>query len=548
MPSNNRRAADRRRAWGRGPIILRLELLEGRQLLAASPVPKPDAVATAFDTVDKLDWGDSFHAVGSIQNRGDASINDSLQVAVYASPGMDISRASVLLGELTVPAGLEAGASFQFDESFSLPPTPLAGVAAKQPVYISLRVDPMDRVPESDELNNEGIAKGVDTSVVTIAQHTPSNLIGTSLGIAPGSVTWGDAITVTAQVKNDAAGEAPATRARIVLTKGDVTPGGPEDVTIGNIAIPAVAPFQSVNVVETIRLPARPPALLDGGSQYILSMVQDADFLTDAVSPHKATQGVGRDMAIVTIAPAVESTTVTTGTAGGTTTTTTTTGDPATAITTAILPDLAVATVSVPAEGLDWGYNFLAAARIENLGGVDAGPFRVRFYLTGLSGSLDHSLFLGDTIVDGLEVGANTLVTQTLKLPNRVPMGLSLQTLGTGMIAVVIDPENTFDESLKTNNAGGSAPVKLRILSPDGEATDPAVLPAIGKAQQRAQARLAGNPAAQERRIARLAKSSTNEARRRRLAAIDTENKTLEHRLKVFPRKVGDFFTDLFNG
>ena len=73
-------------------------------------------------------------------------------------------------------------------------------------------------------------------------------------------MTWGDTITVTAQVKNDAAGEAPATRARIVLTRGDVTPGGPDDVTIGSIAIPAVAPYQSVNVVETIKLPARPPA------------------------------------------------------------------------------------------------------------------------------------------------------------------------------------------------------------------------------------------------------------------------------------------------
>ncbi len=530
MSFNKRRAADRRRAWGRGPIILRLEPLEGRQLLAASPVPRPDAVATAFDTVDKLDWGDSFHAVGTIKNQGDASIVDSFQVAVYASPKMDISRASVLLGEVTVPAGLEAGASYQFDESFHLPPTPLAGVAQKQPVHISLRVDSLGKVSESDEGNNEGIARGVDSSVVTIAQHSPANLIGTSLGVTPGSVTWGDAITVTAQVKNDAAGEAPATRARIVLTRGDVTPGGPEDVTIGNIAIPAVAPYQSVNVVETIRLPARARALLDGGSQYILSMVQDADFLTNSVSPHTATQGIGRDMAIVTIAPVEASTTATT------------------VITTSILPDLAVATVSVPPDGLDWGYNFLAAARIENLGGVDSGPFRVRFYLTGLNGSLDRALFLGDTIVDGLKTGGDTLVTQTLKLPNRVPMGLSLPNLGTGMIAVVIDPENTFDESLKTNNAAGSAPVKLRILSPDGEGTVPAVLPAIGKAQSRAQIRLAGNPAAEERRLARLAKNSTNEARRRRLAAIDEENKTLEHRLKVFPRRVGDFFTDLFNG
>ena len=34
-------------------------------------------------------------------------------------------------------------------------------------------------------MNNEGIAKGVDTSVVTIAQQTPANLIGTSLGSPP---------------------------------------------------------------------------------------------------------------------------------------------------------------------------------------------------------------------------------------------------------------------------------------------------------------------------------------------------------------------------
>ena len=142
----------------------------------------------------------------------------------------------------------------------------------------------------------------------------------------------------------------------------------------------------------------------------------------------------------------------------------------------------------------------------------------------------------------------NTLVTQTLKLPNRVPVGLSMPTLGTGMIAAVIDPENTFDESLKTNNAAGSAPVKLRILKSDGESTEPAVLPAVAKAQSRAQIRLAGNPAAQERRLARLAKSSTNEARRRRIAAIERENNTLEHKLKVFPKKVGNFFTDLFNG
>ena len=35
MPSNDRRAAGRRRAWGRGPIILKLESLERRALMTA---------------------------------------------------------------------------------------------------------------------------------------------------------------------------------------------------------------------------------------------------------------------------------------------------------------------------------------------------------------------------------------------------------------------------------------------------------------------------------------------------------------------------------
>src|SRR4051812_14450073 len=63
MPSQKRRAAGRRRAWGRGPIILRFESLEGRQLLTAPPKPLPDLVGAVFATTHNLDWGSSFHAV-----------------------------------------------------------------------------------------------------------------------------------------------------------------------------------------------------------------------------------------------------------------------------------------------------------------------------------------------------------------------------------------------------------------------------------------------------------------------------------------------------
>ena len=74
MSSNERRAAARRRAWGRGPIILRFEPLEGRQLLATSVVgPSPDLLATSFNTVHTADWGDLIHATGTIANQGTAT-------------------------------------------------------------------------------------------------------------------------------------------------------------------------------------------------------------------------------------------------------------------------------------------------------------------------------------------------------------------------------------------------------------------------------------------------------------------------------------------
>src|SRR5206468_1141417 len=84
MPSHDRRAAARRRAWGRGPIILRFEPLEERQLLAANALP--DLVGAAFDTsAHTLDWGDSFHATGQVRNQGNGPQSGPFNVAIYAA-------------------------------------------------------------------------------------------------------------------------------------------------------------------------------------------------------------------------------------------------------------------------------------------------------------------------------------------------------------------------------------------------------------------------------------------------------------------------------
>src|SRR5215213_8403423 len=51
MSNDDRRARARRRAWGRGPTILRFEPLEGRQLLSISdPIADIASAAGAADT------------------------------------------------------------------------------------------------------------------------------------------------------------------------------------------------------------------------------------------------------------------------------------------------------------------------------------------------------------------------------------------------------------------------------------------------------------------------------------------------------------------
>ena len=81
MTPQQRRAAGRRRAWGRGPVILRFERLEGRQLLTTTtpPQPLPDLVGADFATAHNLNWGDTFQAIGTILNQGNAATTSPVQ-------------------------------------------------------------------------------------------------------------------------------------------------------------------------------------------------------------------------------------------------------------------------------------------------------------------------------------------------------------------------------------------------------------------------------------------------------------------------------------
>ena len=376
-------------------------------------------------------------------------------MGIYASPTSAIGHRAVLLGEVTISGGLAPGQSAPFSTTVKLPSSPLPGMNANGVVHINLKVDPQHIVHESNPLNQSGIGMGHDVSALQITPNQPARLDTTSVGIYPTTPEWGGTVTVTAQISNTSYGNAPATRAQVVLTPAGVTPGTGSDVTIGSIPVPAVAAWQTTNVEETITLPVTPPLMLGGDSQFNLSVMPDADFLTNDVYPHTVTGIQGTDIVPVTV-------TVPPGTT-----------PPALGS----IPDLAAGAVSTSATTLYWGHGFTAQAAVQNLGDADPGPFRVRFLLVGASGNTSTGLFLGDSIVPGLAPGSSQYVSQNLTLPYRLPAGITLNSLGTGHVVAVLDPENVLNETFKNNNIATSGPITLRLLGTDGTSFVPNLPP-----------------------------------------------------------------------
>jgi hypothetical protein len=457
MSSYDRRAVARRRAWGRGPMILRFEPLEGRQLLSTVG-PKADLLATQFNTVHAANWGDQIHAIGTIANRGTATTSTTVEVDIYASstPTLNATGAvTKLLGSVMVPAGLTPGATSNFNQLVTLPPSStLSTGSATSTIYITLLVDPHNSAKEANLADKAGRGLGLDTSPLVVSQVMPANLIGSSFSVAPiattspGVISWGDTFDVTEQIKNNGQGAAPPTRARIVLTPLGATQGAYSDVTIGTINVPAIPAFQSTNVVQRVTLPPVEPLTLGNASQFTISVVQDGDFVTQPIYPRLAGQGPGLDQGPIGISPGPMA-----GTPQGAT------------------PDLAPSTVVVSQTTLYWGQQFQVGAVIQNVSNVDAGPFTVRFVATGASGDVSHGIFLGDVQVSGLAANGSTGVLTAVQLPAKLPFGTTIASPAYAKIYAITDPEDVVNESLRSNNMASSAPVLLQVVGTDGTTT-----------------------------------------------------------------------------
>ena len=233
----------------------------------------------------------------------------------------------------------------------------------------------------------------------------------------------------------------------INLTPSGATIGGTSSFTIGALAVPALAAHQTVTLNQTISLPAQPPSALAGSTQFTVAMIQDADGLANPFFPHAPTQGLGLDQSSLAIPlPPQQSQ----------------------SLTPAPLPELDASAVQSSASTVVWGMPFQVAATVTNNGQANAGPFTVRFFLTGTS-NLATGLLLGDVVVPGLAVGASQTVTQTVRFPGQPLASLmSSNQGGSGQIVAQIDPDSQIDKASTSTTIAQSSAIIISLVGADG--------------------------------------------------------------------------------
>lgn len=468
MSSQDRRRnirADRPHPRSRGSMILRFEPLEDRQVLSTlatamggAPVPPTqpaaDLVVQGVQTETFRAWGDPVRVQGTVQNQGNAGVDKDFQIDVYVSARPSIDSSSVKIGTIDITDPVAAGGSLSFDQSFDLPGSAIAGLGQDQAIYIGTVVDATSLVPESNERNNVNRAQGIDSAVVVITERTPAQLVAKSFSIAEKSPNWGDEVTVTLRVENTRAGEAPATRALVVMTPLGAVPGSGQDVTIADdLEVPALGAFGMTEVSKKIKLPPGPATGSPATGGYVLWVRTDASFQTNPINTPVLLQSEGVDYQRVNIGSKTGQTP--TPTSG---------------------PDLATADVLTPGTPLTWGSPFQVATTVVNRGEADSGPLRVRFLLGGPNGELTNALVLGDATIDNLKAGESLSIVQNLKLPSRLPFDMTL-TPGQGRIVAVVDPENKFVEPDEANNRASSAILSIQVPTSNTTPATPAPSP-----------------------------------------------------------------------
>ncbi len=513
MSSRDRRAEGRRRAWGRGPVILRFEPLEGRQLLSVvlsgsgvggststASVGSSSASTTSSSTTGSTSTQTTTSTGTGSTTSGSTDVSTAINTAVNQTTGTTAtatqSLPDLISTKLSGPAKLTWGQSFHATGTVTNQGTATTTSPFSVDIYASPRSQIVTGAVDLGSVNiPAGLAPGasyqydlqtkapnpgltyldgqnfylvavVDSTNNVVESNENNNVNLGLIGQDAAVVTYGS--------------QAPNLQAAgLSVSPSGVQWGQTLHVT-ATVANNGDGDAPATNARIVIAPTGKSPT---GSLGYTIGSVA-----IPAISAG-TTQTASQDIRLPSTPPSalagynsftVSMITDSTGAANPVQTNPTFQGagidqvplvvaSPQPTASKTLQPNLVVAAVDVPSS-ITWGNTFVAKANLINLDAGAAGPFKVGFYLSESDTANAPLLSLGEFDVAGLNSGQSVSLVQNLQLPSTIPAGLD-PSVTAGRIVVKVDPEHAIDDSNLKDNALGSTPVTLNVVGTDGSTT-----------------------------------------------------------------------------
>ena len=290
-------------------------------------IDEPDLAVTTLTAPASGTAGGTISVTSTTRNQG-TGVAGAFRVGVYLSTNTTITMDDLLLDSCSF-ASLGVSGTADCDRSVTIPGTVTPGT-----YYVGAVADDRSSVPESNETNNS-----LSATNATVVSARPMIDLAVMEISAPTRGTVGGTIAVTSRTENVGSAAAAAFRVGLYLsTDATVTTTGQE---IGSCSVSALAVGESAacNIDVTI------PASVAPGTYYVGAYADDQDVVTESEEANNslaASNPTGLDVAAA---------------------------------------DLVVVDVTAPATGTIGGTVQITSST-ENLGGTEAGAFRIALYLS----------------------------------------------------------------------------------------------------------------------------------------------------------------------
>ena len=366
----------------------------------------PDLSMSSVTAPASAQPGQSLTVTAIVRNGGTATAPAST-VNFYLGTGTTHAAGDAALGSRPVPA-LGVGASATVELTAIVPAATPSGTWRVHAV-----VDEDGLVPEINEANN-----ALASAPITVGSAPSRPDLSVTALTLPATGQTGRSLALGSTVKNIGGATAAGTTVRFYLSGDTTLDAG--DVLLGSRVVGALAAGAASTAVTTVTIPANTSA----PASYHVIAVADALGQVDETDEANNTF--------------VSSATVAIG---------------------LYRPDLTLTALTMPATGAT-GRPLAISHTVKNAGPAPAGPFTVRFYLSG-DGTLNGAVLLGARAMGGLTAGASSAAVATLTIPANTSAPASYHVVA---VADALGQQTETDES---NTMISSDMVAVSLYRPD---------------------------------------------------------------------------------